>query len=509
MKHRFAVGLTTIQRNDFLALGLQAIRMRLPEVTIYVADQNGNKLNAELYSTMGVTPLWLEWDAGLSKARNEIFRAAEEDYILLIDDDDVLSETCDEGLINDLCELLDANPDWLVIGGRLEERSYHHTITRDSNDPSILILHQSVAAMTAQHNDAEYSLIESDTVMNFAVFSRHRLINWELFWDESLKIHEHLDFYLSVQKFRSVSGKARVFHCDDLSARSLPGPRSTEYSRNRFRSDYLNIAARKWGITEIRTVTPTGQTSQWMLRDTLWADALTSIAEVLSSNGVPWWISNGTLLGLIREGNFIAHDNDMDVTVLVSPHQTRKLEKAFRRAGFRILRAWGYPGSSLEWALKAPTPPDSEWPFGPIKVDIFFAEESKHGLRVAGYRGNEMRWLGYPPFSVTERFVEAWGARVNVPEEAEKLLELEYGKTWRRPAENWDYWTSPSNIVAGPVTVKRLRPALYRFSLYLRWDDFVSFIERTPRPRIIRQIFRALGLRRRMLEKVGILRPRR
>ncbi len=44
--------------------------------------------------------------------------------------------------------------------------------------------------------------------------------------------------------------------------------------------------------------------------------ALENTAKLLTSLGVTWFISNGTLLGWFRNGRMIPHDTDVDTTIL-------------------------------------------------------------------------------------------------------------------------------------------------------------------------------------------------
>jgi hypothetical protein len=43
--------------------------------------------------------------------------------------------------------------------------------------------------------------------------------------------------------------------------------------------------------------------------------ALRVAAEALTAAGADWWVAYGTLLGLVREGRLMAHDNDIDLAV--------------------------------------------------------------------------------------------------------------------------------------------------------------------------------------------------
>lgn len=66
---------------------------------------------------------------------------------------------------------------------------------------------------------------------------------------------------------------------------------------------------------------------------------------LLEEVGVKYRLTDGTALGLYRQGEFIGHDNDIDVDVFdVTQHQIKQLEKQFVSNGYRIGRAAVYKG---------------------------------------------------------------------------------------------------------------------------------------------------------------------
>jgi len=47
------------------------------------------------------------------------------------------------------------------------------------------------------------------------------------------------------------------------------------------------------------------------------AKMMCEVGQVLASQGIIWWVQYGTLLGVIRDGTFLEHDDDQDVGVMV------------------------------------------------------------------------------------------------------------------------------------------------------------------------------------------------
>lgn len=64
---------------------------------------------------------------------------------------------------------------------------------------------------------------------------------------------------------------------------------------------------------------------------------LKDIKNVLSKAGIPFWLEFGTLLGAIREKDFIAHDLDIDIGMPMSYH-TQELVNILERNGFKLKR---------------------------------------------------------------------------------------------------------------------------------------------------------------------------
>jgi len=141
--------------------------------------------------------------------------------------------------------------------------------------------------------------------------------------------------------------------------------------------------------------------------------------------GVPAFAAYGTLLGAVRAGRFIGHDFDADVAYLSQHHHPADLalesftiHRALVDAGWNVRRVW--TGMLHVWVEESGT----RW-----HIDVFTAYF---------YDGlfNIDRWVEGPmlPEQVTPvGEVRLEGERVAAPADAETVLELTYGPTWRVP----------------------------------------------------------------------------
>ena len=67
---------------------------------------------------------------------------------------------------------------------------------------------------------------------------------------------------------------------------------------------------------------------------------LIEVTDTLDSTGNVYWLSDGTLLGLVREGDFIAHDDDIDIVVLASSFNPEAIHQLIAK-GFVVNQLFG------------------------------------------------------------------------------------------------------------------------------------------------------------------------
>lgn len=150
------------------------------------------------------------------------------------------------------------------------------------------------------------------------------------------------------------------------------------------------------------------------------------VLDVLESRGLEGFLAYGTLLGAVREGQLIGHDNDVDLGYVSARTQpvdvvleSIRLERALVRAGMHVER---YSGAGL-------------------KVFVEDAVGVRRGLDIFGgfWHGDRLAFLGeiYTPFErewITPRStVTLAGHQFPAPAAPERLLEQMYGPGWKVP----------------------------------------------------------------------------
>ncbi|MBU2877773.1 MULTISPECIES: discoidin domain-containing protein [Aliiglaciecola] len=144
--------------------------------------------------------------------------------------------------------------------------------------------------------------------------------------------------------------------------------------------------------------------------------------------GVPAFVSSGTLLGLVRDGKLIGHDDDVDICY-ISKEQGEQaiLEERKRLVAFLTEKGCRLSPSGIAhyWCT---TP-------GGLNLDIFtgFTEEGKCSMNPIGRK--EVPIDAVLPLS--KQSIN--GNILYFPQNPEPLLVLNYGDNWRNPDPLWTF----------------------------------------------------------------------
>lgn len=147
------------------------------------------------------------------------------------------------------------------------------------------------------------------------------------------------------------------------------------------------------------------------------------LKNVLDEQGVPFQLAYGTLLGAVREKDFITHDEDIDLFVL-GENKQRLFDAlpALIAVGFKVAR---YDRRDLLSVIK-----DEEY------IDFYFYGKFS-------FDGKDMRicdGIVYPAFFFeSSTKMNFKGEDFDVPAEYVFFLRCAYGKDWVTPVEYFNY----------------------------------------------------------------------
>jgi SAM-dependent methyltransferase len=196
-------------------------------------------------------------------------------------------------------------------------------------------------------------------------------------------------------------------------------------------------------------------------------DAIGTVVGALEEVDVRPFLAYGTLLGAVRQGDFIGHDSDADLGY-VSEHdhpvdvsiESFRIQRRLTRMGFEISR---YSGLAFKVIVR-------ESDGSPRGLDVFGGFLRAGKLYLMGEVGHPFRreWLE-PRSEVTLA-----GRSFPAPHEPERLLEAMYGPDWRVPDPAYKFET--------PRTAQRRLSGWFRgtrVGLEARWQR----VHKAPAPR--------------------------
>lgn len=168
---------------------------------------------------------------------------------------------------------------------------------------------------------------------------------------------------------------------------------------------------------------------------------LQEVDYILKSLKIPYFFMAGTLLGCIRENDFIGHDEDIDLGIFIGDLDD-KLVKALQYKGFSLDRVLGTKEQGLEYSFLKEG----------VQVDLFFYYKEKnyvwHGSWYP-YQG-QMKLIKYAFDYFAIQTTPFKGQDFPIPNMPGHYLETVYGPTWREKDTKWHWALSPKNVKDTP-----------------------------------------------------------
>lgn len=161
-----------------------------------------------------------------------------------------------------------------------------------------------------------------------------------------------------------------------------------------------------------------------------------SVVSVLNRMKKNYWITDGTLLGFIREQNFILHDKDFDIGLRIE-ELDRALVNELYKQGFEIIWLWGTLDRGYQISFIRERVPFDMFLFYEDRE----AEEMFHSAHFS--YGGEFIYK-YKTFTVKQA---TWfETPINIPSDPHLYVVQKYGLGWAIPTKRWNSKTDPYNL---------------------------------------------------------------
>ena len=159
-------------------------------------------------------------------------------------------------------------------------------------------------------------------------------------------------------------------------------------------------------------------------KEGIWKE-ITQIISLLDTMELHCFLNSGTLLGIIREGGFLPHDDDVDLAVILNADSDREASRQWISFGERLKYSVRPPykldlGQTILYKIICPSG---------LEVDLFPAWVSRGHVFVWPYLHGELKASDLLPLRpINEKL-----SSVFLPANPEAFLEINYGSNWKIP----------------------------------------------------------------------------
>ncbi len=165
---------------------------------------------------------------------------------------------------------------------------------------------------------------------------------------------------------------------------------------------------------------------------------ISELEIILKNSRFQFFADYGTLLGAIRDHDFIAWDNDLDYGLLINNNEDwEEFRQIMERNGFSRIRQFSNNGLITEQTYRK----------GDLTIDFFaHIKCPTYDIVYTYFRKDKYIYSSFDEFHIMEgRYAPICATReqpfqsimISVPENAEAYLASVYTDDWRTPNPNW------------------------------------------------------------------------
>jgi phosphorylcholine metabolism protein LicD len=391
----------------------------------------------------------IDFDSGVSYGRNYGISKIKTDYFVTIDDDFEFTSKTD--LKKFLKILKFSNLD--VLGGLVFQNK------KSIDYFGMLKLKEKTLIYEKDFIKKNDFYTECNLILQFFIAKTSAI--QKNGWNNELKTGEHLAF------FYDNINKIKVGYTELVSINHL-GVRDKDYSIYRNRAeDYFNDWACQKGIEKvIKFDKKTILIQSKKMNKKIALENLLEIKKEFEKNQTSFWLTDGTLLGAFREGDFISHDSDTDIGVFASDMKKISLIlNNLKKQNFEIIKSFGTLENGFEIAIKK----------NDIKTDLFFFYETEDKSQFFHSAYADFKNESYQKFDFFyDRFEIASMQFLNhnfpCPFNTQHYLIQKYGQDFLIPKIKWCYWKDPKNVKNANIRIKN-EDANLSFKNFLKLSD--------------------------------------
>ncbi len=451
LNNEVTVCIKTFIRPECLKRLIDSIRIFYPSIKIIIGDdsfknQKTNRIwkNNPFKNDKNIEYYKLPYDTKAAYGRNFIISKVKTKFVFVTDDDHVFTE---DTKIEHLYKALQDVPYASIAAGTVGDGN-NYTLSYFKVDRKMYSLKEHLGI----HNGYKsYMSLQTLYLAKVEDILKNNGYNQNLHTGQHSEFNIRM-FYNGLVQLHVPSVKCLHKHPSDET--------HSEYNSKRKNRSLVNRYYDALGIDEVIKYDKELIASSKFFSDPITkANAyicLALAASVLNRYSKRWFISGGTLLGFIRNGDFIPHDCDIDVHYDIEDLNIKMIDE-FLSMGLKLKYVFGDLDHGFEISFT----------YKNVKIDILCKHKFNETQYYTSYwyRGYMLQNL-FNNVNATE--VKYWyNIPVRVPEDCVNYLERTYGSNWKIPI----------NTTSDPFAPRCLYIPnnLSREEFKLQYKDFVFY----------------------------------